>query len=82
MSNCNCRARLGLLGLLYCINYDSGNGMQTCGVPGTSHACAMITGTILDTSFGQDTSVGHLQFLTLHWLNRYQIRYMMLSTTT
>ena len=38
--------------------------------------------TILDTSFGQDTSVGHLQFLTLHWLNRYQIRYMMLSTTT
>ena len=43
MSNCNCSARLGLLGLLYCIHYDSGNGMQTCGVPGTSHACAMIT---------------------------------------
>ncbi len=38
--------------------------------------------TVLDPSFGQDPSVGHFKFLTHFWLNYYQIKYMMSSTTS
>jgi hypothetical protein len=46
-----------------------------------SHGEGSMTGTILDPSFGQDPSVGHLHFLALPWLDYYQIKYMMSSTT-
>ncbi len=37
--------------------------------------------TVLDPSFGQDPSVGQFKFLTHFWLNYYQIKYTMSSTT-
>ena len=36
---------------------------------------------MLDSSFGRDPSVGHLQIFAPRWLNRYQIKYILSSTT-